>query len=102
MHQHLADFAIEKGSDNFISFLADYFYQKKEIEKSFNLYKTLAEHQYDIKYVKTKLYKVGFALAKIDKAEGKIEDARELAERYAGDDKNLNKFKRGYIKGFKK
>lgn len=52
-HQHLADFALDNCSDAFLNYLAKYFVEKGEADKSFALYKSLIERKY---YVKHSLY----------------------------------------------
>jgi|GEM_PF-6627763 len=83
VHRHLADFALDNCSDAFLNYLAKYFVEKGEADKSLLLYKSLIDRKYFIKHpLNSGLYSLGSFIGWRDHLAAQTGKPRLLAQNY--------------------
>lgn len=100
-HQSLVAAASEKGTNEYLIYLGNYFRGKKDLENSLLCYKALVSRETPQRHFKDDLYQLGIELALRDKLKHPSASPKQKILEYTSGDKNLGKLGKGYRKGWK-
>jgi hypothetical protein len=95
----LFDFAKDNFKNAALDFVANDFRKNGQIEEAFQLYKILIDRKYPLRNINDDLFNLGKNFGTRDKSTG-VSDYKSKAQEYAGDDKKLKFFKKGYLSAF--
>ena len=95
----LFDFAKDNFKNAALDFVANDFRKNGQIEEAFQLYKILIDRKYPLRNINDDLFSLGKSFGTRDKTTG-VSDYKSKAQEYAGNDKKLKYFKKGYLSAF--
>jgi len=100
-HKSQTAIASEKGTDDYLIYLGNYFRGKKDLENSLLCYKTLVSRETPQRHFKDDLYQLGIELGLRDKLKYPTTNPKQKILEYTAGNKNLGKLGKGYRKGWK-
>ena len=95
-HKDLYNFTVSNGKNGFLAFVAEYYKEKKELDKSLDLYKELIKRNYPERRYKRPVYELGREFAKRDFAKNSKADFKKVSTAYANGMPELKYLTKGY------
>jgi tetratricopeptide (TPR) repeat protein len=100
-HKKLLEVAADKGKDEYLVYLGNYYRGLKEYENSLEAYKILISRNTKPKLYSSDLYQLGIELAIRDKSANPSLNPKTKVLEYTSGNKALDKLGKGYKKGWK-